>query len=398
MKKITSIEIAAVLLASAVNVNAKTLPANYLPDFHTPHSDLALESDTFAQPGAYKTAKVYWLPDYQSATPDSINIAEAETETPPLPAPVVNCTTLGFGLPSYVKDMTKYTYTSFLAANKLRCYKNFKCKSTYNKTECPEHFKLDGASCSDSSGTYYEKCSLKTCDEDAGVCMSDEECKNATCVKLPCAGYYDCGGSWQYCEGNVCSTDSDKCSTFCKDDYFPYSCSSQEDCGGIYRNGWCSEDCTPKVRKGKIYAKFIATQCAKEAIPEGSFMAGRHRTYFELNLKCIDSNNNTIWSNHAWLVLGSLMHTFGASETSWCDQYKNDYGYSLETGYNYDIGREACSPKCSSFEDFKARYVNQYGLWGSDTSSTQYPNGIECDETDNTPLEYTFTYEDIEKY
>ena len=74
------------------------------------------------------------------------------------------------------------------------------------------------------------------------------ECGN-TCYKAkdcdPCPGYYDCGGTWQYCTGTVCYKDASRCSTYCTSDYFPNKCDNKSDCKGIYRNGYCSGDCTP---------------------------------------------------------------------------------------------------------------------------------------------------------
>ena len=78
-------------------------------------------------------------------------------------------------------------------------------------------------------------------------CYSGSIQKFESCKKCdPCAGYYDCGGSWQYCEGSVCSADSSRCSSFCESDHFPYSCLSENACssvGGIYRGGYCSKSC-----------------------------------------------------------------------------------------------------------------------------------------------------------
>ncbi len=56
----------------------------------------------------------------------------------------------------------------------------------------------------------------------AASCYSGSIQKFKSCKKCdPCAGYYDCGGSWQYCEGSVCSADSSRCSSFCESDHFP---------------------------------------------------------------------------------------------------------------------------------------------------------------------------------
>ncbi|MBE6452946.1 MAG: hypothetical protein E7012_05620 [Alphaproteobacteria bacterium] len=76
-------------------------------------------------------------------------------------------------------------------------------------------------------------------------CKSGYNKSGNTCV-YACSGYYECGGDWQYCEGYVCSADSSMCSEYCEDDYFPYSCDSEELCDdawGVYRDGYCSEEC-----------------------------------------------------------------------------------------------------------------------------------------------------------
>ena len=81
----------------------------------------------------------------------------------------------------------------------------------------------------------------------ASICYSGATAKYSACENCdPCPGYYDCGGSWQYCEGSVCSADSSRCSSFCESDHFPYSCLSENACssvGGIYRGGYCSKSC-----------------------------------------------------------------------------------------------------------------------------------------------------------
>ena len=79
----------------------------------------------------------------------------------------------------------------------------------------------------------------------ASICYSGSTAKYSACENCdPCPGYYDCGGSWQYCEGSVCSADSSRCSTYCESDHFPYSCGSDYgSCYGDYRNGYCSVEC-----------------------------------------------------------------------------------------------------------------------------------------------------------
>ena len=65
------------------------------------------------------------------------------------------------------------------------------------------------------------------------------------CISRPLlwvSGYYECGGRWQYCEGKTCSADSSKCSVYCENDMFPYSCNHSSQCEGAYRDGYCSVD------------------------------------------------------------------------------------------------------------------------------------------------------------
>ncbi|MBE6452587.1 MAG: hypothetical protein E7012_03765 [Alphaproteobacteria bacterium] len=136
----------------------------------------------------------------------------------------------------------------------------------YKLDSCQNSYELssDGLTCNACNFTNYP---LSNCDAN-GTC-SDYTCGNVTKYKLdscksgytqsgntcaqdnPCAGYYECGGDWQYCEGYTCSADSSMCSEYCVDDYFSYECDSEYDCnevGGVYRNGYCSEECecTPK--------------------------------------------------------------------------------------------------------------------------------------------------------
>ncbi len=78
----------------------------------------------------------------------------------------------------------------------------------------------------------------------ASTCYTGSTKKFSRCKSCdPCPGYYDCGGSWQYCTGNTCSADASKCSVYCSSDYFPNKCDNASDCNGIYRNGYCSGEC-----------------------------------------------------------------------------------------------------------------------------------------------------------
>ncbi len=98
--------------------------------------------------------------------------------------------------------------------------------------------------CDDSCPSGYSKSTTSECydtskTECGTVCYKAKDCDT-------CSGYYDCGGSWQYCEGTTCPEDSSKCSVYCDSDYFSYSCASASVCssnGGIYRNGYCSKSC-----------------------------------------------------------------------------------------------------------------------------------------------------------
>ncbi|MBE6453017.1 MAG: hypothetical protein E7012_05975 [Alphaproteobacteria bacterium] len=131
----------------------------------------------------------------------------------------------------------------------------------YKIDSCQNSYELssDGLTCNACNFANYP---LSTCDAN-GTC-SNYTCGNVTKYKLdscnsgytqsgntcvnnnPCAGYYECGGDWQYCEGYTCSADSDMCSEYCVDDYFLYDCDSEslcDDAWGVYRNGYCSEMC-----------------------------------------------------------------------------------------------------------------------------------------------------------
>ena len=98
-------------------------------------------------------------------------------------------------------------------------------------------------------------------------------CGNKTCYNSvtcdPCPGYYECGGTWQYCTGTTCSDGSKRCSKYCVSDYFPISCSSSSYCNGVYRNGYCSGSCD-------------------EPSPSGG---GECSHYYQVNIACDNGNN-----------------------------------------------------------------------------------------------------------
>ncbi|MBE6452009.1 MAG: hypothetical protein E7012_00770 [Alphaproteobacteria bacterium] len=128
----------------------------------------------------------------------------------------------------------------------------------YKLDGCQNSYELssDGLTCNACNFTNYP---LSSCDAN-GTC-SNYTCGNVTKYKLdscnsgytqsgntcvnnnPCAGYYECGGEWQYCEGYTCSADSNMCSEFCERDYFPNECEDESYCDGVYRNGYCSGYC-----------------------------------------------------------------------------------------------------------------------------------------------------------
>ena len=128
-------------------------------------------------------------------------------------------------------------------------YKLDSCNSGYNKSgnTCVVACSLSGyplTSCPANGN-----CTSKTCSGTTkyklNSCKSGYNKSGNTCV-YACSGYYECGGDWQYCEGYTCSADSDMCSEYCVDDYFPYSCDSEslcDDAWGVYRDGYCSESC-----------------------------------------------------------------------------------------------------------------------------------------------------------
>ena len=100
------------------------------------------------------------------------------------------------------------------------------CKKCCDDT-CPSGYsKSTNAECYDTQTT-----------ECGTTCYKEKDCDL-------CPGYYECGGSWQYCEGSVCPEDSSKCSTYCESDHFPHKCDSDYGpCYGDYRNGYCSVEC-----------------------------------------------------------------------------------------------------------------------------------------------------------
>ena len=168
---IKTILITALLATSAVNKAQATMPS-LSNNFHTPSTPLVLEP-RFSS--SIKVAGVYWLPDYLennldfSDRQDSVNCDNPKESdyNPNHPACKKiddrECEGLGYKIPSFVSDWSKYTYTEFLAANRVRCYKNFLCKDNFSKSSCPQWYQLAGNSCRDTRGTFYERCDPKPC-------------------------------------------------------------------------------------------------------------------------------------------------------------------------------------------------------------------------------------------
>ena len=98
-------------------------------------------------------------------------------------------------------------------------------------------YKVENCDCS----SFYKTTNKNKCVTEGGFsCPTDE----TLCSVDTCLGYYECGGTWQYCTGTTCS--EKYCSVECVADYFPNSCSSESICnnkGGVYRKGYCSVSC-----------------------------------------------------------------------------------------------------------------------------------------------------------
>jgi len=134
---------------------------------------------------------------------------------------------------------------------------NITCDGTtkHKLNSCNSGYTMSGNACCDFSSYPLTSCpeggicTHKTCGETTKYyllsCKSGYNKSGNTCVSA-CSEYYECGGDWQYCTGTTCPTDSSLCSEYCDDDYFPYSCDSEslcDDAWGVYRDGYCSEEC-----------------------------------------------------------------------------------------------------------------------------------------------------------
>ena len=155
-------------------------------------------------------------------------------------------------LPAYLSGQCPYNSAYFA-----KCVEDRPraCKEAgFAETSCPSGYITDRTcpydssyiTCKENPCSGYSSCECGAA-AGASICYSGSTAKYSACENCdPCPGYYDCGGSWQYCEGSVCSADSSRCSSFCESDHFPYSCLSENACssvGGIYRGGYCSKSC-----------------------------------------------------------------------------------------------------------------------------------------------------------
>ena len=160
----------------------------------------------------------------------SCNIHTCDTATYPNNACIANatCTTCKTG------TTTKYSIPTCNTDYELKdgaCVVSCKYTATSKPTGCSV-----ADSCTKNSKIYYSS----TCTK----CNSGYTLSSGSCVPA-CAGYYECGGTWQYCTGTTCSADSSKCSVYCESDYFPYECPNSSECNGVYRSGYCSvNSCT----------------------------------------------------------------------------------------------------------------------------------------------------------
>ena len=235
------------LLVPAVSVAAPDFPSHthtYTPIELEPISDI---------PASLKLASVCFL-GAGDCGDAGFNTVGGEDYTRPTSELCIEAgyATTSCALPNYLYDRCpdNDAYYRSCREDKARACK----EAGFTETSCPSGYITDRTCPYDSSYITCKEnpCSgYSTCEcgaaAGASICYSGSTAKYSACENCdPCPGYYECGGSWQYCEGSVCSADSSRCSTYCSSDYFPYSCPSENACssvGGIYRSGYCSKSC-----------------------------------------------------------------------------------------------------------------------------------------------------------
>ena len=121
-----------------------------------------------------------------------------------------------------------------------------KCQTAY-ADNCRNQTAAISSCPSNASCSYYSDCSSKI---SSWSCNSGYKQEGSSCVVAdPCASYYKCDGTYQYCAGTTCPQDSSKCSVYCPDNMYPYRCFDNSFCNGKYhRNGYCSEPCPTCTR------------------------------------------------------------------------------------------------------------------------------------------------------
>ena len=193
-------------------------------------------------------------------------------------------------LPAYPSGQCPYNsaYFAKCAEDRPRACK----EAGFAETSCPSGYITDRTcpydssyiTCKENPCSGYSSCE---CGATAGasICYSGSTAKYSACENCdPCPGYYDCGGSWQYCEGSVCSADSSRCSTYCESDHFPYSCGSDYgSCYGDYRNGYCSVEC-----------EYLGSSSSGDGNPDGGSSTGNTSCATTIGCSCSELSDGRI--------------------------------------------------------------------------------------------------------
>lgn len=197
------------------------------------------------------------------------------------------------------------------------------CKNEGFVTTCPAGQKLHKDNrCPYNSS--FGKCCTETCPQNSSTSCSGNVVGNDSCgydCKScdPCPGYYECGGTWQYCTGISCSADPTRCNQYCSGDYFPNECQNKADCKGVYRNGYCSGSCTPA--------------CVETCSGDSSPKSGESWS----SSSCTTCNGATLYNNTATACPSGYSTTVDSCDTS--------EGYRLTTSGK--SGNSVCG-KCSN--------------------------------------------------
>ena len=292
MKKLYHLSVWAVLAALfSVNSAQADITLDYSPSLgfnrHTHNTPPSLKSAS-----EIKIAGVYWLPDYLEKNLDFNDRSQPgggdDDKTK------VDCASLGYSYPDFVDDISKFSYTEFLAANKLYCKKNFSCKNSYKYTEenCSDDHILAGEICTDKDGKKYERCDeikcadgftagLTSCSPEAGYTYTTKgtagskicgKCTPKACaegdVTPKCDGinyketntaYYSGSSVCKKCEAIPCPA-AKKCDYGCK----TLDTLRKEMCGSV-----CTE-CTLCVAGGSSSCSGQTQKCAANEVQTSS--------------------------------------------------------------------------------------------------------------------------------